>query len=186
MHHVANYDKASFQVPPAYEKNSQEYSRVALVDHTITGAVHTGLGFCKLDSKGILNPHTHFYEEAFFILEGQVLERIDGHDYQLGPGDYGIIQSGVPGQAPLAAVRASLTSALARNTTPSSSRGKPPLIRVPLPIFGTRRRAISVILMTRRCHRLASCNWKDTVSQPIGRISQKNWMPRIPDIIAQL
>jgi len=96
MHHVANYDKASFLVPPAYEKHSHGYSRIALVDHTITGAVHTGLGLCKLEPDGVLNSHVHFYEEAFFILDGQVLERIDGHDYQLGPGDYGIIQSGVP------------------------------------------------------------------------------------------
>jgi quercetin dioxygenase-like cupin family protein len=96
MHHVANYDKASFQVPPAYEKHSQGYCRAALVDHTIIGAVHTGLGLCKLEAGGTLNPHVHFFEEAFFILEGQVLESIDGRDYQLGPGDYGIIQVGVP------------------------------------------------------------------------------------------
>jgi len=96
MHHVANYDKASFQVPPAYEKHSQGYARLALVDHTIAGAVHTALGLGKLAAHGTLDPHVHFYEEAFFILEGQVLERIDGHDYQLGPGDYGIIQAGVP------------------------------------------------------------------------------------------
>ena len=91
MHHVSNYDKASFQVPPAYEKHSQEYSRVVLVDHTIAGAVHIGLGFCKLDSKGILNPYAHFYEEAFFILEGQVLERIDDelHCQSSGNGGFG-------------------------------------------------------------------------------------------------
>lgn len=95
MHLVANYDKAPFMVSPAYEQHSQGYTRIALVDHTIPGAVHTGLGLCRLEAGGVLNPHVHFYEEAFFILEGQVLERIDGHDYQLGPGDYGIIQSGV-------------------------------------------------------------------------------------------
>ena len=95
MHLVANYDKAPFVVPPAYEQHSQGYTRIALVDHTIPGAVHTGLGLCRLEASGVLNPHVHFYEEAFFILEGQVLERIDGHDYRLGPGDYGIIQSGV-------------------------------------------------------------------------------------------
>lgn len=95
MHLVANYDKAPFVVPPTYEQHSQGYTRIALVDHTIHGAVHTGLGLCRLEASGVLNPHVHFYEEAFFILEGQVLERIDGHDYRLGPGDYGIIQSGV-------------------------------------------------------------------------------------------
>ncbi|HYK86814.1 MAG TPA: cupin domain-containing protein, partial [Ktedonobacteraceae bacterium] len=96
MHHVANYDKASFHVPSAYAEHSQGYTRIALVDHTIAGAMHTGLGLCKLDAHGTLNPHVHFYEEAFFILEGQVLARIDKHDYQLNAGDYGIIQSGVP------------------------------------------------------------------------------------------
>lgn len=78
MHHVANYEKASFQVPPAYEKLSQGYSRIALVDHTIAGAVHTGLVLCKLESSSTLNLHVHFYEEAFFLLEGQVLERSMG------------------------------------------------------------------------------------------------------------
>jgi len=96
MHHVAGYAQASFQVPPAYAPHSSGYARVALVDHTIAGAVHTGLGLCTLEAQGILNPHVHFFEEAFFLLEGQVLERIDGHDYRLGPGDYGIIPPGVP------------------------------------------------------------------------------------------
>ncbi len=96
MHHVATYAQAAFQVPPAYEPHSQGYSRVALVDHTISGAVHTGLGLCTLAAQGILNPHVHFYEEAFFVLEGQVVERIDGHDYLFGPGNYGIIPPGVP------------------------------------------------------------------------------------------
>ncbi|HXR65344.1 MAG TPA: cupin domain-containing protein [Ktedonobacteraceae bacterium] len=95
MHHVANYAQASFLLPPAYEAQSQGYTRVALVDHTI-GAVHTGLGLCQLAAGGTLNPHVHFYEEAFYILEGQVLVNIDGRNYRLGPGDYGIIQAGVP------------------------------------------------------------------------------------------
>jgi quercetin dioxygenase-like cupin family protein len=95
MHHVANYAQASFLLPPTYKTQSQGYTRVALVDHTI-GAVHTGLGLCQLAAGGTLNPHVHFYEEAFYILEGQVLVTIDGRNYRLGPGDYGIIQAGVP------------------------------------------------------------------------------------------
>lgn len=95
MHFVGNYAQATFQIPPAYEKHSQGYTRIALVDHT-TGAVHTGLGLCQLEPEGTLDPHVHFYEEAFYILEGQVLGSIDGRAYQFGPGDYGIIQAGVP------------------------------------------------------------------------------------------
>src|SRR5579883_491948 len=96
MHHVANYDKAAFEIPSAYAKHSQGYSRVTLVDHTIPGAVHTGLGLCKLDPGGTLNRHVHFYEEAFYILEGQALVSIDGHDYLLAQDDYGIFQAAVP------------------------------------------------------------------------------------------
>jgi quercetin dioxygenase-like cupin family protein len=96
MHHIASHAQAAFQVPPAYAPHSQGYSRVALVDHTIPGAVHTGLGLCQLDVQGALNPHVHFYEEAFFVLEGPVVARIDGHDVLLGPGDYGSIPPGVP------------------------------------------------------------------------------------------
>lgn len=95
MHHILNYAQAPFLLPPAYETHSQGYSRIALVDHTI-GAVHTGLGLCRLEAGGTLDPHVHFYEEAFFVLEGQVLVSFDGHAYQLGQGDYGIIQASVP------------------------------------------------------------------------------------------
>ena len=96
MHYVGNYDKAAFQLPPGYEQHSQGYARVPLVDHNTPGAVHTGLGLCKLDAEGTLHPHVHFYEEAFYILEGQVLLSLDGYNYQLAQGDYGIIQAAVP------------------------------------------------------------------------------------------
>ncbi|HEX7733740.1 MAG TPA: cupin domain-containing protein [Ktedonobacteraceae bacterium] len=95
MHHIINYAQTPFQLPPVYEAHSQGYTRIALADHTI-GAVHTGLGLCHLEAGGTLNPHVHFYEEAFYILEGHVLTSIDGRSYQLGPGDYGIIQASVP------------------------------------------------------------------------------------------
>ncbi len=96
MHHVAHYEPALAQTPAAYAPHSQGYARVTFVDHTIAGAVHTGVGLCTLAADGILNPHVHFYEESFFLLEGQMLGRIDGRDYLLGPGDYGIIPFGVP------------------------------------------------------------------------------------------
>src|SRR6266480_3934875 len=94
MHLVASYEKATFEIPNMYAAQSQGYSRAALVDQA-AGAVHTGLGLCRLDPGGVLNPHVHFYEEAFYLLEGQMLGSIDGRSYQFGPGDYGIIQSGV-------------------------------------------------------------------------------------------
>lgn len=95
MHHVANYSQARFLVPSAYAADSQGYTRISLADDSI-GAVHTGLGLCQLAADGYLNPHVHFYEEAFYILEGSVLGSIDGRNYRFEAGDYGIIQASVP------------------------------------------------------------------------------------------
>ena len=54
MHHIINYAQASFQLPSGYEAQSQGYTRIMLADHTV-GAVHTGLGLCRLEAGGILN-----------------------------------------------------------------------------------------------------------------------------------
>ena len=95
MHYVGTLDTIGLHIPPLYERHSQGYSRAALVDHA-TGSVHMGLGVCQLLPLGGLDAHVHSYEEAFFILEGQTLGSIDGQAYQFGPGDYGIVQVGVP------------------------------------------------------------------------------------------
>ena len=96
MHRVIHYASAQFQVPTDYVDHSNGYGRQILVDHQITGAVHTGLGLCRLDAAGVLHPHVHFYEEAFFLLEGEVIMRHDHRDALLRVGDYGIIPPGVP------------------------------------------------------------------------------------------
>lgn len=95
MHLVASYEKAIFTIPGGYEKQHQGYGRATLVDQAV-GAVHTGLGLCQLDSGGVVNPHVHFYEEAFYLLEGRALLNMDGQSYQLSSGDYGILQASVP------------------------------------------------------------------------------------------
>lgn len=49
MHYVGTLDEAAFSVPPDYEKHSQGYSRIALVDHSV-GSVHMGLGVSRLEA----------------------------------------------------------------------------------------------------------------------------------------
>lgn len=95
MHFVGTVNEIGLHVPPLYAEHSQDYTRASLVDHT-RGSVHMGLGLCQLAPDGRLNVHVHSYEEAFFILEGEVLGSIGGKAYQFGPGDYGIISVGVP------------------------------------------------------------------------------------------
>lgn len=95
MYYIGKAKHAAYQFPVAYEPHSSGYSHLVLVDHT-AGSVHMGLEVCQLMPGGSLNLHVHAYEEAFYVLEGQVIGSIDGMAYQLGPGDYGIIQVGVP------------------------------------------------------------------------------------------
>lgn len=96
MHHIVRANEINLQTPPLYEKYSQGYTRFAMVDHNVEGAVHTGIGLCRLEPDGVINSHVHSYEEGFYIMEGQVLVSLDDRAYQLGPGDYGVVQVGVP------------------------------------------------------------------------------------------
>lgn len=95
MHHVKKAASLLGIVPPAYAKHSQSYTRMTLADDT-TGSIHMGVGLATLAPGGMLNSHFHAYEEAFFILSGQVVLTLDERAYQLGPNDYGIIPVGVP------------------------------------------------------------------------------------------
>ena len=95
MHHVGTFDEAVLKTPPGYENHSEGFTRFSVVDHTIVDCVHMGVGVCQLEPGGMLTSHVHSYEEAFHILEGQVLLSIDGRNYQFGPGNYGIIEMGL-------------------------------------------------------------------------------------------
>jgi quercetin dioxygenase-like cupin family protein len=94
MHHVGKFEKSGLQVPIGYEKHSQGYTRLSMADHT-NGPVHTGRGVCQLEPDGSIDLHIHSYEEGFYIISGEVLLSLDGHNHILGPGDYGIIQVGL-------------------------------------------------------------------------------------------
>lgn len=94
MHHITTFDEAALRTPQNYTDHSEGFTRAALADHTLTGCVHTGIGICRLDAGGMIAPHLHSFEEAFYILEGEVLANIDGRDYRLVQGDYGVIEVG--------------------------------------------------------------------------------------------
>ncbi|MFQ5611097.1 MAG: cupin domain-containing protein [Anaerolineae bacterium] len=91
MHHVGKFDPTNFRPLAGYERHSQGYRRVALVDHTV-GSVHSGVGICELAPGGSLDAHVHSYEEGFFLLEGQAILGLNGHACELGPNDYGVVQ----------------------------------------------------------------------------------------------
>jgi len=96
MHHIVRADEVELRPPPFYQQHSRGYSRFAMVDHRVEGAVHSGTGLGQLEPGGLISTHVHSYEEGFYIMEGQALVSLDERAYRLGPGDYGVIQVGVP------------------------------------------------------------------------------------------
>ncbi len=94
MHYKGNVDESAFQLPASFTNQSEGYSRYALVDRNL-GSVHMSVYLSQLDGEGLIGPHIHAYEEVFYIIEGQVLCRIEGRDYRFVSGDFGVIQTGV-------------------------------------------------------------------------------------------
>ena len=95
MHFVSKIDPSTAGIPPLYEQGSTGFRRATYVDRA-TGSVHMGTGICYLDSNGAIQPHLHSFEESFYILEGNLIVQIGEHSYALGPGNYGLISTGVP------------------------------------------------------------------------------------------
>jgi mannose-6-phosphate isomerase-like protein (cupin superfamily) len=95
MHFVSKIDSSAAQTPKAYEHGSSGFRRASYVDRAM-GSVHMGTGICSLDVNGVIQPHLHSFEESFYILEGNVIAQIGERAYQLGPGNFGLISTGVP------------------------------------------------------------------------------------------
>jgi len=94
MHYVSKIDAATAKVPGGYEKQSSGFRRASYVNR-VMGSVHMGTGICFLDSRGMIAPHLHSFEESFYILDGDVIVQIGEQAYQLGVGNFGLISTGV-------------------------------------------------------------------------------------------
>ncbi len=94
MHHVSRIDLAAARTPTIYEKHCTGFRRATYVDHAM-GSVHMGVGICFLEPAGVVQPHTHSFEESFYILEGTVIAQIGEKGYTLGPGHFGLIRTGI-------------------------------------------------------------------------------------------
>jgi mannose-6-phosphate isomerase-like protein (cupin superfamily) len=95
MHHVSKIEEATAQTPKLYEKHSTGFRRAAYVHHGM-GSVHMGVGICFLAPGGVIQPHVHSFEESFYILEGNVIAQVGEKSCTLGPGNFGLIGTGVP------------------------------------------------------------------------------------------
>jgi mannose-6-phosphate isomerase-like protein (cupin superfamily) len=95
MHFVSKIDPKATETPKAYEQGSSGFRRATYVERAM-GSVHMGTGICYLDPNGLIQPHLHSFEESFYILEGSLIVQIGEQAYQVGPGNFGLISTGVP------------------------------------------------------------------------------------------
>jgi mannose-6-phosphate isomerase-like protein (cupin superfamily) len=94
MHFVSKIDPQAAGTPKAYEQGSSGFRRAAYVDRAM-GSVHMGTGICYLEADGVIQPHLHSFEESFYILEGSLIARVGEQSHVLGPGDFGLVSTGV-------------------------------------------------------------------------------------------
>jgi mannose-6-phosphate isomerase-like protein (cupin superfamily) len=95
MHFVSKIDPSAAQTPKRYEQGSSGFRSATYVERAM-GSVHMGTGICYLDANGIIRPHVHSLEESFYVLEGSLLVQIGEQTYELGPGNFGLIRTGLP------------------------------------------------------------------------------------------
>jgi mannose-6-phosphate isomerase-like protein (cupin superfamily) len=94
MHFVSKIDWAHAQTPQPYEGRSSGFRRATYVGPGM-GSVHMGVGVCSLEPGGLIQTHLHSFEESFYVLEGNLIGQIGEKSCALGPGNYGLIGTGV-------------------------------------------------------------------------------------------
>ena len=93
MYYVGKFDESKFAIPPGYEKDSKGYHRCTLVDRPV-GSVHMGVGICRLQPKGYIEPLVHANEKGVYILEGEIEMKRGCEAFRLAADDYAFIPYG--------------------------------------------------------------------------------------------
>ncbi|HEX2221473.1 MAG TPA: cupin domain-containing protein [Candidatus Limnocylindria bacterium] len=94
MHYVGRVDWSLVEGPQAPTATASGLGRSILVGPD-QGAVHTELAVGGFAPGGWLRRHVHSFEEALYVLEGELLLELDGRTHRLGPADYALIPIGV-------------------------------------------------------------------------------------------
>ena len=83
----------SFTEHPADTAISRGLARLVLVGAE-QGAVHTELAVGSMESGGWLQRHFHSFEEALYVLTGELLLELDGDHHRLVRGDFALLPVG--------------------------------------------------------------------------------------------
>ena len=93
MSHIVRVDWGFTATPMPASGRSSGLSRAVLVGPA-QGAVHTELAVGAFAVGGWLQHHVHSFEEALYVLEGELVLELDGRAHHLARGDYAIIPVG--------------------------------------------------------------------------------------------
>ena len=87
MHFVGTVDWSFTDHPTPASATSSGLSRLRIVGPD-EGAVHTEAAVGALIPGGWIGRHIHSFEEALYVLAGELILEIDGHVHRLVPGDF--------------------------------------------------------------------------------------------------
>ena len=93
IHHVARVDWSFAATPGPSGATSSGLSRQVIVGPA-QGAVHTELAVGAFAPGGWLGRHVHSYEEALYVLGGEIAIEIGGTTHHLVQGDYALMNVG--------------------------------------------------------------------------------------------
>lgn len=94
-HHVDRIDWTAIlgdPLPASATSDGLARRRVVGPEH---GAVHTDLAAVALLPGGWLAPHVHAFEEAIYVLEGELLLDLGGRVHRLGAADFALMPTGL-------------------------------------------------------------------------------------------
>jgi quercetin dioxygenase-like cupin family protein len=94
MHSVGQVDWSFLDSPAPASATSSGLARLRIVGAD-QGAVHTDLAVVGLVPGGWLAPHVHSFEEALYVLGGELLLDLGGRIHRLVGGDYALIPTGL-------------------------------------------------------------------------------------------
>jgi len=94
MHSVGHIDPSFMDRPAPASDTSSGLARLRIVGPD-QGAVHTDLAVVGLMTGGWLAPHVHSFEEALYVLSGELLLDLAGRVHRLAGGDYALIPTGL-------------------------------------------------------------------------------------------
>src|SRR5262245_4149735 len=94
MHAVGHIDWSFIDTPAPTSATSSGLARLRIVGPE-QGAIHTDLAAIGLQPGGWLASHVHSFEEALYVLEGELLVELGDRVHRLVGGDFALIPTGL-------------------------------------------------------------------------------------------